>query len=86
LRSLSERRGSYGLSQKDSEGTSGWSIDRIPVDGFARPLLERAGLVEATNEAWAMIAALVLLAPIILTLSGLMRTAVSVRKKTDPPA
>jgi hypothetical protein len=40
------------------------------VQAFLRPLLERAGLVEATNEAWAMIAALVLLAPIILTLVG----------------
>jgi DHA2 family multidrug resistance protein len=62
------------------------SPDDPDVQAFLRPLLERAGLVEATNEAWAMIAALVLLAPIILTLSGLMRTAVSVRKKTDPPA
>ncbi len=53
------------------------SPDNPMVQAYVRPLLERAGLATATNEAWAMIAALVLLGPIILVLSGLGRRRVS---------
>jgi DHA2 family multidrug resistance protein len=41
------------------------------VQAFVRPLLERAGLVEAIDEAWAMIAALALLGVFLVILSGL---------------
>jgi DHA2 family multidrug resistance protein len=49
------------------------SPDSPMVQAFVRPLLERAGLVAATNEAWAMIAALVLLGPPVVILSGVGR-------------
>jgi DHA2 family multidrug resistance protein len=51
------------------------SPDNPMVQAYLRPLLERAGLVYAINEAWAMIAALVLLGPVILAASGLGRSA-----------
>jgi DHA2 family multidrug resistance protein len=51
------------------------SPDNPMVQAYVRPLLERAGLAAATNEAWAMVASLVLLGPIILVLSGLARRA-----------
>jgi DHA2 family multidrug resistance protein len=53
------------------------SPDDPMVQAYVRPLLERAGLATATNEAWSMIAALVLLGPVILVLSGLGRHRVS---------
>lgn len=47
------------------------SPDNPMVQAYVQPLLERAGLAAATNEAWSTIASLVLLGPIILVLSGL---------------
>jgi MFS transporter, DHA2 family, multidrug resistance protein len=54
------------------------SPDSPMVQAYVRPLLERAGLAAATNEAWAMIASFVLLGPIILILSGLGRETASI--------
>jgi DHA2 family multidrug resistance protein len=56
------------------------SADNPMVRAYVQPLLERAGLAAATNEAWAMIAAIVLLGPIILVLSGLGRHPASAGK------
>ena len=48
-----------------------------PVDAdtqeFARPLVERAGLVSAINEAWAMMAIAMALALIGMLVSGRLR-------------
>ncbi|MGO4386194.1 DHA2 family efflux MFS transporter permease subunit [Microvirga sp. 2YAF29] len=49
------------------------SPDDPMVQVYVRPLLESAGLAAATNEAWAMLAGLVLLGPVILILSDLGR-------------
>jgi DHA2 family multidrug resistance protein len=43
------------------------------AQSFVRPLLERAGLVTAINEAWAMIAAFALVGVLLMLLSGLRR-------------
>jgi DHA2 family multidrug resistance protein len=43
------------------------------VQAFVQPLLERAGLVAAIDEAWAMIAALALVGVLLMILSGLRR-------------
>jgi hypothetical protein len=45
------------------------------VQAFVGPLLERAGLVAAIDEAWAMIAALALVGVLLMTLSGLRRAS-----------
>ncbi|MET0532025.1 MAG: DHA2 family efflux MFS transporter permease subunit [Microvirga sp.] len=57
------------------------SPDNPLVRSYVQPLLERAGLAAATNEAWAMVASLVLLGPIFLILSGLGRRSAT----TDRP-
>jgi DHA2 family multidrug resistance protein len=49
------------------------SVDNPTVQAFVHPLLERAGLVAAINEAWAMIAALALVGVALMILSGLRR-------------
>ena len=54
------------------------SPDNPLVQAYVRPLLERAGLAAATNEAWAMIASFVLLGPIILILSRFARQPTSI--------
>jgi MFS transporter, DHA2 family, multidrug resistance protein len=45
------------------------------AQAFVQPLLERAGLVAAINEAWALIAALALVGVPLMILSGLRRTS-----------
>jgi MFS transporter, DHA2 family, multidrug resistance protein len=45
------------------------------VQAFVQPLLERAGLVAAINEAWAMIAVLALIGMLLMTLSLLRRAS-----------
>jgi DHA2 family multidrug resistance protein len=45
------------------------------VQTFVGPLLERAGLVAAIDEAWAMIAALALVGVLLMALSGLRRAS-----------
>jgi MFS transporter, DHA2 family, multidrug resistance protein len=47
------------------------------VQAFVRPLLERAGLVMAINEAWAMIAALALVGVPLMIVAGLRRASTS---------
>ncbi|WP_046866021.1 DHA2 family efflux MFS transporter permease subunit [Microvirga massiliensis] len=49
------------------------SLDSPLVQAFLKPLLEKAGLVAAINEAWAMIAAIVLVGAPLLILSGVGR-------------
>ena len=45
------------------------------VQAFVRPLLERAGLVMAIHEAWAMIAALALIGVPLMIVAGLRRAS-----------
>jgi MFS transporter, DHA2 family, multidrug resistance protein len=45
------------------------------AQAFVGPLIERAGLVAAIDEAWAMIAALALVGVLLITLSGLRRAS-----------
>jgi MFS transporter, DHA2 family, multidrug resistance protein len=49
------------------------SLDSPLVQAFLRPLLEKAGLVAAINEAWAMIAVIVLVGSPLLILSRVGR-------------
>ena len=54
------------------------------VLAFVGPLLERAGLVAAIDEAWAMIAALALVGVLLMTLSGLRRAS-NFTPDAEPP-
>jgi hypothetical protein len=54
------------------------------VQGFVGPVLERAGLVAAIDEAWAMIAALALVGVLLRILSGLHRTS-NFAPDAEPP-
>ena len=63
------------------------SPDDPRVQAFVRPLVEKAGLVSAINEAWTLVAALVLLAPLVLAAARVTRVpqASGVVGKTPTP-
>jgi len=60
------------------------SLANPTVQAIVQPLLERAGLVAAINDAWAMIAALALAGVPLMILSGL-RGASNVTSEAKPP-
>jgi DHA2 family multidrug resistance protein len=60
------------------------SPDDPMVQAFVRPLLERAGLVAAINEAWAMAAVLALVGVPLVVLSGL-RPVSNFARAAEPP-
>jgi DHA2 family multidrug resistance protein len=62
---------SIGIPEVYLSGTA--SLADPTVQAFVHPLLERAGLVAAIDEAWAMIAALALVGVPLMILSGLRR-------------
>jgi len=64
---------SIGIPEVYLSGTA--SLADPTVQAFVHPLLERAGLVAAINEAWAMIAALALVGVPLMILSGLRRVS-----------
>ena len=55
------------------------------VQAFVQPLVERAGLVAAIDEAWAMMAALALIGVPLMILSGLRRTS-NFTPGAEPPS
>jgi hypothetical protein len=55
------------------------------VQAFVGPLLERAGLVAAINEAWAMIAALALVGVLLITLMTLSGLRIQLSRRAAKP-
>jgi DHA2 family multidrug resistance protein len=64
---------SIGIPDAYLSGPS--SLADPTAQAFVGPLLERAGLVAAIDEAWAMIAALALVGVLLMTVSGLRRAS-----------
>src|SRR5258705_373106 len=60
---------SIGIPEVYLSGTA--SLADPSVQAFVHPLLERAGLVAAINEAWAMIAGFALAGALLMMVSGL---------------